>query len=321
MPPLHNRPDRQAPAGGLSRGRRVPPPKTWTVEQDTLPVFEDDFLLSLRQQVVLLLSEGEEVVPRLPRVAVEVMRLADDPTASAASVSKVLKLDPQLAGRVMHAANAVWSRRSGARIPDLQRAVGRLGLGTVRNIVLGSALNQTVFRADNRPRMQDLWLRTVATAVACELIAKALRRRGEQGYMLGLLHAVGEPITIRVVEDLLATPELSGRLDLPQALAWALPGVAPQVTAHVLRRWWFPDTLVDQIAAALSARPGQPVRGVTALLIAGLTVQERCRAGGVSEATVDAFLDSEAAIGLGLDRDHATAIFERFPEALERTLT
>ncbi len=303
----------------LTEARRLPArSRPWTVERDQLPVFEEDFVTRLREEVVILLSGHEEVVPRLPRVALEVMRLADDPRASSGSVSRVLRLDPLLAGCVLQRANAVWSRRCGGRIPDLERAVARLGLGVVRDIVLAAALRQKVFRGSGRPRMQEIWLRSMGTAVACELIARTMRRRGAQGYMLGLLHAVGDPITVRVVEDLVEGP-LSGRLDLEQGLRWALPQVSLTVTSHMLRRWGFPDALVRQVEAA-NRGDGDAEGSVHALLSAAQHLQERCRAGGVSDASIDAFLDTAGAAALGMSRSAATMVFERFPETFDRAL-
>jgi len=95
------------------------------------------------------------------------------------------------------------------------------------------------------------------------------------------------------------------------------PGSA--ATGLMLRRWGFPTALAERVE--LAAQPeGDALPAVAALLVAGLYLQDHCRAGGQGEASVDAFLRTHAAERLDLTRRQASQEFYRFPEAFEHAL-
>src|SRR5512142_730614 len=111
--------------------------------------------------------------PLLPGVAHEVIRLAQDPDVSFRDVTGVLERDQVLAAKVMSIAQSAIYR---ARTPalTLQQATVRLGLQTLRNIVVEASLALKVFDA---PGYEGLMQRLSWHSVATAYVMRSLARR------------------------------------------------------------------------------------------------------------------------------------------------
>jgi HD-like signal output (HDOD) protein len=87
---------------------------------------------------------GQLRLPVLPTVAVELLASVNDDNSDARSLAARVQRDPSLAAHVLRVAN---SARFAPKEPivSLSQAIGRLGLATLREIVLSVAVKGSAF--------------------------------------------------------------------------------------------------------------------------------------------------------------------------------
>ncbi len=201
-----------------------------------------------RHRVWKALNSGEFEPPRLPHVAEEVLRVAQNPDCSVAALSRLLHQDQFLAGAVLRVANSVhYGPRGGGRITQLQRAVARLGLNQTRATVLSAAMRQSVYSGPYTSRMMALWRAAIGAAVAMNLLSGVAGKSSEQAFTIGLLHDVGKPVLANVLHQVLEEHPSELRFDdladevfhLMHARAgaaiingWRLPSSFSELVAH-----------------------------------------------------------------------------------------
>ncbi len=134
-----------------------------------------------------------ESLPPLPRVVPEILRVAARSDACAADLAEVIDRDPAIAGKVLRVANSPFFGAAND-ITDTTRAVVRLGITTIQNLVIGLG-TADAFGAGpaSSPAHRNLWHHAVATAAAADLVARRVRyHRPEEALLAGLLHDIGQ---------------------------------------------------------------------------------------------------------------------------------
>ncbi len=129
--------------------------------------------------------------PVLPAVALEILQLSQRPNVSFREVANVLEKDGLLTAQVLKIAQSpLFAGRQD--VTSIQQAMVRLGLRTVRDLVIQVALNAKVFRCSAYQGSMDR-LRRHATAVAhlARIISKYTTFDSEYAFLCGLLHDVG----------------------------------------------------------------------------------------------------------------------------------
>lgn len=189
-------------------------------------------------------------LPALPDLALKVMRLADDPRASAADVARVLAADQGMTVRVLKLANSAFYGIP-RRVSTVTDAVVLLGMRTVRNMtfalgcqpLLECALPGYVLRPG------DLWRHSFCCAFAAQRLAQRTQYRVvEEAFVGGLLHDVGKVILnthlqaeFAEVFEYAATHGVAF-MDAERAV---LGFDHAEAGARVLARWNLPPALVD----------------------------------------------------------------------------
>lgn len=135
-------------------------------------------------------------LPSLPAIVHQLMRVTDDPNATAEDIQRLIMMDPVLASKVLQLVNSAYYGFS-KRISTISQAVLMMGFGTVRNLVIGvSAVGLLTHKSSayglNRAHF---WRHCAATAAAASLLAKRRLPRqfavAEEAFLGGLLHDVG----------------------------------------------------------------------------------------------------------------------------------
>ncbi len=124
------------------------------------------------------------------------MEICAESNTSPTDLTKVISLDPVLTGKIMQLVNSAYFGISREIISPV-RAVIMLGMNTVKNLVLGTAVLKTFrkrqnFRALN---MDMFWEHSLGVGVIAKLIAKKrnIDNRLLEGYFIaGLLHDIGK---------------------------------------------------------------------------------------------------------------------------------
>src|SRR5512142_1785749 len=139
--------------------------------------------------------------PLLPGVAHEVIRLAQDPDVSIRDVTGVLERDQVLATKVMSIAqSAIYRPRTPA--VTLQQATVRLGLKTLRNIVVEASLTLRVFDAPGyEAAMTRLSWHSIATAYILRTLARRTGVDPDFAFLCGLLHDIGIAACLLALSD------------------------------------------------------------------------------------------------------------------------
>ena len=163
-------------------------------------------------------------MPSLPITVSKVLEVCNNPRTSPIDLDNVIKLDPVLMGRVLKLINSAYYGL-GTQVTSLARAIIMLGINTVKNLALSTAVmdrlvDKNDFKAIN---MDGFWRHSLCVGVTSKLIAK---RRGvdpsllEEYFAAGLLHDIGKiPLNNALAEDYVRTMSLADRERIPLFLA------------------------------------------------------------------------------------------------------
>lgn len=230
----------------------------------------DDVLLDEEAMVAKLLAclEAPDYrPPTLPSVAMELMTLSQKPDVDFEEVVKLLEQDGMIAGRVLKlCGSAVYSGAS--PITSLDDALVRLGLNTIRDLVMEIAMNLKVFKsADYTDTMELLRRHATATAHVARLVAKQTPVEAEFAFMVGLLHDVG------IAGTLLALSDRKGPRQQPPDLIAIWPAVdrVHQRAAELMGQHW---QLPEEIQVAISAHHQVILKGDPHPLAAAICIAD-----------------------------------------------
>ena len=138
----------------------------------------------------------------LPSVAIELLDVARYPDIDLKRIARLIERDPLLAGHVMRRVQSPFTRKEGFPT-DLNQAIFRLGLNSIRDIVLEAALNMRVFTTPNYAMaMERVRRHSVATAHIGKILAELTDQNPHTSFLLGLLHDIGIAASLITIDDL-----------------------------------------------------------------------------------------------------------------------
>ena len=135
-------------------------------------------------------------MPSLSTTAAKVLQVCNTPSPAPNDVNRVISLDPVLAGKVLKLINsAYYARRN--KITSLTRAIIMLGINTIKNLVLSTAVvncvtNSAISRTID---MTAFWSHSIQVGVTARLISKKmgiLAQDQEFFFLAGLMHDLGK---------------------------------------------------------------------------------------------------------------------------------
>jgi putative nucleotidyltransferase with HDIG domain len=148
------------------------------------------------------IREGHIELPVLPRIADEVKQLIDR-DADASTLVRALEREPSVAAALLKYANAAIY--AGLRdVRDLQQAVMRLGLSSVRETVVSLSAG-AVFKnplPGHEALYETIWLHSLTTAIAARRLAGYVSVPKETAFLAGLLHDIGRVVVLRGIVTL-----------------------------------------------------------------------------------------------------------------------
>ena len=159
-------------------------------------------------------------MPSLPATVTRVMEICDDPATSPADLNRVVGLDPVLMGKVMKLINSAYYSRPD-KITSLVRAIILLGLNTVKNLALSTAVlgNLSAGHENDVLNMDGFWEHSLCTGVIAKKIAVRINidpKLREEYFIAGLLHDIGKiPFTNCFPQEYLAAISNSDRNKSP----------------------------------------------------------------------------------------------------------
>ena len=209
----------------------------------------DDVLLDEEAMVEKLLGMIESPdyrPPTLPAVAVELMTLSQKADVEIEEVVELLEQDSLIAGRVLKTVGSA-AMAGAVKITSLKDAVMRIGLLTIRDIVMEIAMNMRVFKSEDYGDTMELLRRhATITAHLSRIVSKYTTLEAEFAFLAGLLHDVG------IAGTLLALSDAKGKRKTPPDLISIWPAVdrVHCRAGELMAKHW---ELPPDIALAISA--------------------------------------------------------------------
>lgn len=200
--------------------------------------------------------------PMLPEVALEVMKLSQRPDVRFEEVVALLQKDAVLAARVLSIAqSSAYAARS--PIQTLHQASVRLGLKTMRDVVLEAAIHMKVFRVPGyEGAMERLARHSAATAHVMRSVCRRTNVEAEYAFLCGLLHDVGFAASLLALAN-----DPAWRHATFEELAPVLDEVHEEASGVLARLWKLPEGLQRMVATHHEPAPSGKVEPVNATLI------------------------------------------------------
>jgi len=200
--------------------------------------------------------------PMLPQVALDVLQLAQQADVKFTEVVALLQRDPVLAARVLSIAqSSAYAARS--PVLTLHQATVRLGLKTMRDVVLEAAMNMKVFRVPGyEAAMERLSRHSTATAHVMRAVCRRTRVESEYAFLCGLLHDIGFAASLLALSN-----DPTWRAATFEELAPVLDEVHEEASAVLARMWHLPEPIQKLVADHHEPAPGGGGEQVNASLI------------------------------------------------------
>ncbi len=201
---------------------------------------EEKFLDQLLED----LENDKLVLPTLPEVALKVRDTLEDENSSLMDVAKIITSDAALSARMIQVSNSPLLRAS-SPIETVEAAVTRMGGNMIRNLVTSMVMEQ-MFQATSDVtdrRLRKIWEHsTEVAAISHALTSEFTKLQPDQALLAGLVHDIGALPILSRAEDY---PEL---LDDEASLDRIITSVHTTIGAEILRKWNFPEELVNVAA-------------------------------------------------------------------------
>ena len=167
-----------------------------------------------------LMKAAHDLAPLAPAL-VQLSALVATASYSPIDVEDIVRLDGPLTGRLLQYANSA-ANASHMRIGTVREAVMRVGVGPVLSFVAATTLRPQLLDAIPAYGLSEgeLWRHSVATALACEVIAQKARVEvPPDSFTASLLHDIGKVVLARFLDlnhqrELAAAREQGGESSL-----------------------------------------------------------------------------------------------------------
>ena len=138
----------------------------------------------------------DSAVPRLPDIAMALLKELSNTDISPETIMSYINRDPALASEVLQMSNSVFFRGNGQeKIINLDKALVLLGLNNLKTVVSSALMKRLMVIAPVYFRMfgQHLWQHSLDCGQACRTLAKYYQQGDpNNAYLVGLMHDVGK---------------------------------------------------------------------------------------------------------------------------------
>ncbi len=193
-----------------------------------------------KESIIDDLNNDRLPLPTLPEVAIKVRETVDDENASIRDIADIINTDAALSARIIQVANSALYRGLSSA-DNVQVAVTRMGLNTVRNLATSLVMKQ-LFQATNPvvdKYLRKTWKLSTDIAALSAVLAKSYTNLDADSALLaGLTHSIGvSPILVKAESD-------PGLLNNTEKLDKLIYELYPMIGGEILRSWDFADAMV-----------------------------------------------------------------------------
>ena len=189
-------------------------------------------------------------MPSLSTTVSKVLEICSRPDTVPNDLNRVIALDPVLAGQVLKLINSAYYSLMN-KVTSLTRAIIMLGLNTVKNLALSTAIIRSVSQAKKSRALpiRAFWAHSIAVGVMAKLLAAgrglSLAER-EEYFVAGLLHDLGKiPIGDEYTEVLTRVETVQEPLVTVEQQVLGLDH--EEVGAMIATKWKLNAVLTDAI--------------------------------------------------------------------------
>jgi len=154
-------------------------------------------------------------IPSLPVSVAKVMEICNNVSVRPSDLNRVISLDPVLTGRLLKLINSAYYGL-GTHVTSLVKAITMLGINTVKNLALSSAVlstlpkNKKVHGLD----MEGFWRHCLCVGVTSKFLAEKQGVESmylEEYFTAGLLHDIGKiPLNAVLSGDYISAVTMAG---------------------------------------------------------------------------------------------------------------
>ncbi len=194
--------DAESATGNECRPWFTPAPSALLeLAEPRLPECEGDAIVL--ENILISHFDGHDLsMPMLHNVAERVLPMIRGVDSNLPAAAREIGEDQVLAAAVLRTVNSPLYRGV-EKISSVQRAVARLGVRTLRTLLMHQSLRGAIFdRRGAASRFADmLWTRSLASAGIMRGLARFTGMDQDEAYLLGLLHDIGSVIVLRIVQN------------------------------------------------------------------------------------------------------------------------
>ncbi len=129
-------------------------------------------------------------LPVFPPITTKLLQLLSNDEAQIHKLVELLRSDAAFTAEVLRRANSpLYGLR--AQVSGLQQAVLLLGFDQMRSLAMAISMGSYLKPAMRIAALRRCWRHSIATAILCEEIAKAMRIETDRAYTAGILHDIG----------------------------------------------------------------------------------------------------------------------------------
>jgi putative nucleotidyltransferase with HDIG domain len=190
--------------------------------------------------------------PAMPTTATKLLPLLDNPDVSFSKIEEIIRYDPGLTANILKLTNSAYFGIP-VKVHSVKQAMSLLGwkrlMQLVMTLCMSSLMNKPIPGYD-LPQ-GELWRHSVAVSIAAENIVKALNIPDvDEVFTAALLHDVGKLILggfvkkdMEFIQDMVAK---GFSFDVAEHIVLGTDHA--EVGAHILKRWSFPEELVNAVS-------------------------------------------------------------------------
>lgn len=190
-----------------------------------------------------IISKSLEL-PVLPATTQKVLAMMSDPDVSIEKIKRLISADPGLTTKILKIANSAFYG-SYRNIENLTQAILRLGLNSVRNIVVATSMKNVYKRFGLTEKL--IWEQMMGSALGANVIAKQARRSDpEDAFIGGLLHDVGKVVLNNEFPEkfaLVIQRVYNDAVPFEEAEKEVFEFSQREVGAFIVKKWGFPEKL------------------------------------------------------------------------------
>ncbi len=196
-------------------------------------------------------------MPSLSTTAMKVTEVCNNPNTSPNDLNRVISLDPVLTAKVLKLVNSAFYSLP-HQITSLTRAIIMLGINTVKNLALSTAIMDAIHTKSLKTNfaldINAFWLHSLSVGVISKLLAEInevpfIQR--DQYFMAGLLHDLGKILLSNYfAEDYSAVVNLvkEEQIPLPVAEKRIMKTDHTMVGKMIAKKWRLDETISSVLA-------------------------------------------------------------------------